>query len=314
MNDGQDILKKLRDFEVEPPAALRENIFVELDYDFQIGTKVSHPGLLSQLQELEIAPPSFLYSSVEKRVLENIHLSFLQHLETTPPATAYAAIIEKIAEPIRQQENSAFTGAHKMFRYQAAAVLFLIAVAGFLIYQSLHTAPKSSNGIADKKSIPVNNAVDSMIKTTSLPGNSNNEAIAFTKPKKKKKKPGVAESEQPVELTMSIDDYKFPVVDNDLLFTFSSFTYTALPSFVTDEEKKEFSIRIDQYTAINVSEAMTKMIRRMNLYRNNGKLTNKAKRSRATQEKWKKADADQFDNSLIKNPLDAMDLAEFIFK
>ncbi len=105
----------------------------------------------------------------------------------------------------------------------------------------------------------------------------------------------------------------FPVINNDLLATFSGFNYRQVPLFITDNNAKNFTVRVDQYSAITVSESMIKMIRKMNSFRRSGRLTHRGKRARVRLEKWKKADARQFDKSLINNPLDAVDLAEFIF-
>ncbi|MBS1574845.1 MAG: hypothetical protein JST09_06035 [Bacteroidetes bacterium] len=310
MIDQFEIFKKLREYAVEPPAEVRLRIFNSIEDDFNKSEDMIPIAQLEQLQELEIAPPLSMYSVIEQRAIPAFQLSFLKDYQVTPPVNAYHSIIERIEAEKRLKRIDGGAVVKSIYRFRAAIAILLIAGIGWFAYQLISSPFKpvietvSNNTKASKK------ANDGLLNSDT---NNGNENIAAAPVKKliHKKQNVEAKSEK---VSMSVGDYKFSVENNDLLATFASFDYRRLPLFISNDEEKGFSIQVDQYTAISVSQPMSKMIHKMNLYRRNGKLKAKARNTRAKLAKWQKADAEQFDKSLIKNPLDPLDLAEFIFK
>ena len=113
--------------------------------------------------------------------------------------------------------------------------------------------------------------------------------------------------------SVQLGDSHFEIQNNDLLFTFASFQYNNVPPLLTDIKKEEVKLRLDDYTNIAISKNMRYMMRRMYKTRRNGKFTRTAKRYKARLANWQKADSIIFDSNLVKNPLDPMDLGDFIF-
>ncbi len=110
------------------------------------------------------------------------------------------------------------------------------------------------------------------------------------------------------------DDESFSMIDNDLFFTFASYNPNRVPSYLTVAgEQTEIRLNIDDYTSIAISPAMRMMMMKMYEVKKNGRATVKAKREKRKLLRWQKADTKRFDKTVNRNPLDPLDLAEFIF-
>ena len=107
---------------------------------------------------------------------------------------------------------------------------------------------------------------------------------------------------------------RLPLVDNNILATFTDYRYPNLRDYV-EEEKNAAAMRIhvDQYTDIELSPAMTATLRMLYGTRGDGTPDRKARKTREKLAKWASEDGRQFDSHSGSNPLDPVDLAEFIF-
>jgi len=112
----------------------------------------------------------------------------------------------------------------------------------------------------------------------------------------------------------SIEGHPLTLVDNDLLFTFTSFRYPQIAGFINPEADHDLKIHIDQYTNITLSPVMAGFIKDLYGSRNNGKPTRKARKTKERLEKWQAEDQKRFDSSRLSNPLDPFDLADFLFR
>jgi hypothetical protein len=111
---------------------------------------------------------------------------------------------------------------------------------------------------------------------------------------------------------MKINGGSFSIIDNDYLVTFTSFNEANLPLFLQADKPVATSITVDNYTDITISEGMGAMMKKMYKTKKSGKPTRRARKQREKLDKWKKADADYFNNNSTSNPLDPMDLGNFI--
>ncbi len=111
---------------------------------------------------------------------------------------------------------------------------------------------------------------------------------------------------------MKINGGSFSIIDNDYLVTFTSFSEANLPLFLQADKPVATSITVDNYTDITISEGMGAMMKKMYKTKKSGKPTRRARKQREKLDKWKKADADYFNNNSTSNPLDPMDLGNFI--
>ncbi len=96
MTNEYDIFKRLKEYETTPPPEVMMRIFNSLDADKKDQDDVAGNGYYEQLQELEINPPAFIYSSIEQRIIVTEHLPLLKDSEEAPPAKAFTAIIDNI--------------------------------------------------------------------------------------------------------------------------------------------------------------------------------------------------------------------------
>jgi hypothetical protein len=105
-----------------------------------------------------------------------------------------------------------------------------------------------------------------------------------------------------------------PMVDNDFLATFASFNENTLPAFLQSETPISTVITVDQFTDIVVTDKMGAFMKKMYKTKRSGKPTRKAKKAKQKLEKWKVADSTYFSNETINNPLNPIDLGNFILK
>ena len=103
------------------------------------------------------------------------------------------------------------------------------------------------------------------------------------------------------------------LVENDFIYTFTNFTYDQSISFLK-KLKKDKLISLNSYSYLNISEKMAEYLKGMYEVNDKDKPTRKSKKLKAKLAKWKKKDESYFDRSLQKNPLDIIDLGEFILK
>jgi hypothetical protein len=103
------------------------------------------------------------------------------------------------------------------------------------------------------------------------------------------------------------------ILDNDFLYTLTSFNYGQAEDFLADI-KNDPKISLDKYSYVNVSDKMAVFLKQLYAVNGKKKPTLKARRLKKKLNKWKRNDEDNFDNKIRKNPLDILDLSEFIFK
>lgn len=186
--------------------------------------------------------------------------------------------------------------------YAAAAACVLLLAIGFIRYKNVRG---SKSGVAQ------NQAHLPPVITPSAPSSGSLPATASALP-------GDSVCTTPIRLspaTLTLDGDRFALADNSPLMTFTSYRYPTLGKDIDNDAKNETALRIhlDQYTDITLSPAMTATLRELYDTRSNGSLSRKARKTRQRLEKWNAEDKKEFDPHSIANPLDAVDLAEFIF-
>jgi len=294
------------------------------------------PGIWSRLQEYEIPPPQEVFDTVcalvnldDLKQTENDqeqvnNLERLRHFEVQPPAILRSSIENLISRTVAPTSSSKVPGRRRLsfYGFRAVAACLLLTTAGWLFYQVIHShhlptaIAKKNNPIIPFKE---NAAIQ---QTDSLP-----EKDKHSMTDSLSEKNTLADNDSAVNSnalvksgkykqisTFSINGQRLSLTDNDLLITFVNLKYNEMPGFINRSNEGDWKIRIDQYTSILISKPMSEMMREMALFKPDGTLTRKARKSREKLDKWKKSDEAQFDQSLKKNPLDPIDLGEFIFK
>lgn len=306
MANRSDILNRLREYEVPPPPAVFHNLMNRLQADR--AEEAQWLGAWQGLQELEIQPPSFLSVAITKAIVEKPLLAALQDMAITPPAGAFNRILRQIAAESKTQAPP--TPIRKLFyRFRAIAAVLLLVIAGWGIYRfadhppaapSAKTAPQTA-----ARQSSSNDTVQQQPATPYKPDMARYEVYDNVKTQNYFK-----------NNRFTVEGTGMSLVEHDFMVTFASYRYDELPSFLAgdEEESSEMKIRLDQYSYFTISKEMMKSLKRMYQRKGKGTPTRKARKEKAKLEQWKKADESHFDYRRFHNPLDPIDLAEFIFK
>lgn len=273
MTDRQDIWRHLKDHEVSPP----QEVFARLCQILETGDAVRGLSVqppFERLQQYEVMPPAFLGRQIEDRL----------------------GIRPRVFGKVRW--------------YLSAAACLVLIVAGWMVYRSYSTRentiaigrkmqqPATPGAIAP---LPADTPLKKDTPSRTLAGGMTTDAHPATREKI---------SVRPV---LSIEGQTISVTDNDLLVTFTSFTYPNVPAYLTRNTDKPLKIKIDQYTHLYVSKNMLNMMKQTYEVLPNGKLARKARKMKRRLDSWKEKDQKRFDKGGA-NPLDPVDLADFIFR
>jgi hypothetical protein len=281
----------------------------------------NRPDIWRRLQDHETTPPQEL----SERVLYAIRttpenglrsLERLQQYITPPPAFMQAAIRNSTigSGPRRNGWSPPFR-----FFYGAVAACLAI-VAGLVFYLAEVSPQKQTKDVARKTTTPAS-VLPAQQDTTapqSVAGDSSGVATAVTGDATDSTTGGSTANNITIRANRPqawyIDHRSFPLVDNDLLVTFTSFRYPEIADHVGKANDQAMRVHLDQFTNIVISKQVVAMIKEMYQTRSNGKPTRRARRMKDRLEDWKKADEKHFDSTAFFNAADPIDLAEFIFK
>jgi len=272
----------------------------------------NRPGIWSHLKDHETFPPQEVFDRIQA-VLKRADQSSDQGLkedmerlgehEIQPPAFLRKAIEERIGH----RRNF-------LYRYITAAACLLLVVAGFIVYRLNNTRMQPAATMTKKelpgRVVPGTSGIQSGEPISGKKDSAGNLALAAGADTANLTISGKSR----LRSVFSIEGQPFPVADNDLLASFASFTWPNLPGYLTRSSDKPLKIHVDQYTSIFISKNMQDMMKEMYGVNSNGKPARKARKAREKLDKWKKSDQRHFDDSNEANPLDPVDLAEFIFK
>lgn len=261
------------------------------------------------LKDHEVFPPQEVFTRLQQMLVsENAvpgpsvqpPLERLQRHEIMPPLFLGRQIEERIG--IRPRALG------KVRWYLSAAACLVLALAGWMIYRG-HTTGQRAVAVNNKgKEViqkgPASLPADTLLKkdtSRALAG----ETATDTRP--------AAGDKISVRPVFSIEGQTISATDNDLLVTFTSFAYPDIPAYLTRNTDKPLKIKIDQYTHLYVSKNMLSMMKQTYEVLPNGKPARKARRMKRRLDNWKEKDRKRFDKGGA-NPLDPVDLAEFIFR
>lgn len=337
-NNNTILLQDLKGYAVAPPAFLFDNIKNKIVED---DTNITNT--FKSLMQHAVAPPAsaISFGAIMNRIKETDKLSTFKPLkdyEVTPPFS-FAKLMEIIRGMVANTSINikptakVISFSTNFKRIAAAAAILLMCLVGYLTYQrSAVNGQGKDDSISSKTVTPTPSTnpasvvapiVDSGAVTNNNPtlafiGNNNyNKKNKFGSGSDGKRKmffgassPTTTGIAAPTELL--INGSKFTIVDNDYLATFASFNETNLPEFLKADNPVATQITIDDYASITITEGMGAMMKKMYKTKKSGKPTRRARKQKEKLEKWKKADADFFNPNTNLNPLDPIDLGNFI--
>lgn len=314
MSYKENILKKLREHALPPPPHLFEQIAAEAVSSHGEGNDdVQELSLLAGLKRHSAAIPEGLEQQVlaeiaEQQAAYSKKLSELHAHELQHPA----GIFEKILEKIKRNGQAGQQGVVRFIkRYKAAAAVIVATTLAAAIYLSIgkdyQEQSTAENELAKvKEEEPVAPVVVPPADSTrkSLPPVTDHRALYSAM-----KKENFFFSN-----TLRINGWSYNMGNQEMLAAFASFRYADMPAAFWEKGVEETAwLQVDDYTAIGVSPAMRDMMKKMYEVKRNGKPTAKAKREKRKLKRWIKADKKRFDKTMSRNPLDPLDLADFIF-
>jgi hypothetical protein len=332
-NNNTILLHDLKSFAIAPPTFLFDNIKNKIEED-----NTSLSKTLKSLFDHTVMPPTeaISFTNLMTRIKSSDELnSFkpLSNFEVAPPFS-----FDKLMKIIKGfVTNSATTTSAKVIpfsanfkRIAAAAAILFMCFVGYLMYQksvsNLQQNGDKNPAIATTPS--TNTAPTNPTIADSIPKQNTSPQLAFIGNngfaqknnygggREGKQKmffgaaPTLAAPAAPTELL--INGSKFTIVDNDYLATFASFNESNLPAFLQVDNPVATQITIDDYASITITEGMGAMMKKMYKTKKSGKPTRRARKQREKLEKWKRADSAFFNPNVNLNPLDPIDLGDFI--
>jgi hypothetical protein len=254
------------------------------------------------LKDHEALPPQEVFDRLRQRLEEGNDMERLQRHEVTPPAFLGRRIEERVG--IRPQSLG------KVRWYMSAAACLVLMVVGWMVYRGNTAGPRVAT--VDKKQPAIQKGPASLPVSDTLFGQKDTSAALAGKPAKDAY--AAARDGISVHHVFSVGGQAVPVADNDLLATFTSFIYPDVPAYLTRNTDKPLKIDVDQYTSLYISRNMLDMMKETYQVLPNGKPARRARRMKRRLDNWKEKDQKRFDKGSRANPLDPVDLAEFIFK
>jgi hypothetical protein len=306
-NDETILLNNLKNHQVAPPDFLFKSIMSKIEGD-DMDFKNTFKPLFAHAVLPNGAATSF--GSIMNRIKQSDELATLKPLkdfEVKAPIS-FARLMEIIRGLVSNQIAAPSAGklvsfsSYRKIAAVAAAVLLLIG-SSYFIYQKNATTNISATVAKNAQSVATNvertnRGLVRKINGVRKFGKSLNDTAFIAD--------GIPMTE------MKINGGSFSIIDNDYLVTFTSFNEANLPLFLQADKPVATSITVDNYTDITISEGMGAMMKKMYKTKKSGKPTRRARKQREKLDKWKKADADYFNNNSTSNPLDPMDLGNFI--
>jgi len=289
MENRTDIWHHLKDHESAPPPELHQRLLLTLDavaQDHAVDNENSeNRAVFQKLMEHSIPPPADLSEDINSTIASTV-------------------------KPTEPHRNKAY---RLLWSYTAAASILLIIFGG-LFYRTSYSATGHSTGATAHPTSP---AAATTAATTATARGTSAQTPATDQPSPATPSaaaPVTITSSRPAQLSLAIDNHKITLVDNNILATFTDYKYPVLRDYVNEEkENKGMRIHLDQYTDINLSPTMTATLKTLYGTRSDGTLDRKARKTKERLQRWEAGDNKQFDPRYASNPLDPIDLAEFIF-
>lgn len=317
MNNDLNFLKKLQNHEVKPPAMLFDAVKQRIATvnDAALDTK------LKGLSNFTKAPPANL-EFVIKAHLANKKLIFIKaNVDAVlqpiapKPSSVQNTVIKMLSVKSSDKKVITMSNFKKYAVPVAASLLFAFST---LIYNidppaaGVHNDDSFVINMPDNKesAVPDNNllaVVDNPKKTI--------KEIKVLKVKnivKVADKESMVSNELLAETMLVVNGIELKFVDNDFFATFASFNTVTTDFLNNIPEGKDQTVRLNNYSSIVITAKMQAMMKKMYKTKRNGKIPNSAKKLQKKLLDWKQSDNKYFDSKSKNNPLDPIDLFDFL--
>jgi predicted secreted protein len=296
MADSNKIFKSLQDHTETPPPGLYAKLWKKIKTIVQDNKDL--PGTIS----LPAETTDTLKALTEEQQIWKGLQDYVD-IENTPPAFDLA----KIQEALSDNKNTTAPTRKRSQRILLYGTAAAAAVTGIIFWVFTNTASPAEEPVKISNSIQ-NRKADTIITSSATAAAINKQD---SKPGKQTNKPASTQQNRNVILPRNTSETNTAIVDNDFFYTLTNFSLPEANSFL-ESMKKNRKISLNSYSYVNVSDKMAALLKQMYAINRRNKYTWKARRVKARLNRWKKDDAKYFDNGTKKNPLDVLDLSEFL--
>ena len=317
MNNDLNFLKNLQNHEVKPPAMLFDAVKqrIAAANDSALDTK------LKELSNFTKAPPANL-EFVIKAHLANKKLIFIKgNVDAVlqpiapKPSSVQTAVIKMLSVKSSDKEVITMSNFKKYAVPVAASLLFAFST---LIYNInppaagvynddsfvINLPDNKENAVADNNLLAVVDKPKEAIKEIRAPKVKNIVKVAD--------KESMVSNELLTETMLVVNGIELKFVDNDFFATFASFNTVTTDFLNNIPEGKDQTVRLNNYSSIVITAKMQAMMKKMYKTKRNGKIPNSAKKLQKKLLDWKQSDNKYFDSNNKNNPLDPIDLFDFL--
>jgi uncharacterized membrane protein YebE (DUF533 family) len=344
LNNAENILlTDLNGYEVAPPTFLYTNIVQKIDAE-----DASIKKSLQALIHHSVLPPIGAvdnFNAIFNRIKKEDSLTEFKPLKDYEIASPIS--FEKIMAIIRSlvgvnnktQASKVIPIGNYLKKIASVAAVLLVSFLGYRTFQNFDSKKNNPNKevpnsiVSSSPVVPSTNPTDT--DTTSIVGTTRINTVtpsrkipAFSYAQSYNNVASKGNSNEnrrnilyrftpsPVaqEKLLSIGGSNMPIIENDYLASFAALNETNLPPFLQVDKPIATTITIDDYTDITISEGMGAMMKKMYKTKKSGKPTRRARKTREKLEKWKNADSTYFNANSTANPLDPVDLGNFILQ
>jgi hypothetical protein len=318
----QNILNQLQQHQQAPP----EWCFDAVLQNFSSKQNDEIGSVFEKLKNYSSIPPQQSFDQIFNILSTKTsiaQISILKNYSVDPPQHSFQSIINKLNPPAKKQSPATIISFLQKYKVAAACVGLLCASVAFYLIQ---TSNNNSNyqPIVNNTNLPVTNpplnlpVIDSSVQHNTTTATANNTANRQSKKgviKKSRIKNGLGKEEIEQFMPFSMNGINIPFEDNDFMATFINYRYSDKDSAMFNiPEGQALVIKLDQYNYVSISPKMQGNMKTMYKTKNNGDPTRKAKKMKKKLEAWKNDDRDNFDKKVYKNPLDPLDLFDFLYK
>lgn len=269
-------------------------------------------NILNQLQQYKLNPPADAFNKAWEKILlqkkgdaDRSTFSNLKEYSIQAPALDFKSVAAGGKAIAKKKKFAIFISA-MMMKVAAALLIVAASVVVYLIMLKKDTtgdpyaAGQEAGNSEQNKPEAVQKDTGNGIRvgaTATIPGNGSSD----------KNKTGSK------EIRWSDNKSAESFYNNDVFFTLVNYKeYDKEKLFAkTIADKK---VTLNKYSYVNLSDRMVGMLQEIYLTRKNGKPARKAKRAKKKFDKWRKKDEKYFDRDLNKNPVDIIDLGDFLMK
>lgn len=288
MEDNANILKELQHLEVQPPEGLYSAIWNAVSGE-------SNPDTYSPIPDLATTTPETKIINLDIPVQFSQLKDYIAE-DAQPPT--FEKVFQSKETIVKQQDRSGL----KYNWRKIAAIFLLLVTAGIAIIVYNGKMNKGNDSLA-------NNFIGNSATIDSAALNEHSKSHGNDK-----KKVNREDIEFSTKASTHISkNVSTAFINADFIYLLTSFNPETAELFMQDLASKSV-LYLNRFSYVNISDKMREFLETMYKTKHNKKPTRKAKKARQKLEKWKQADENYFDNGSGKNPLDIIDLSEFILK